>query len=102
MNHGGHSIILRGLYALQLQPWLESFPNEMKILSISDIKGSKAQIQHTLNEVFEFISLPPSDIEDVQAKNSRNYSEMSSEVTPSSVFLSPSLSVSFSVSLDGL
>jgi RecA-family ATPase len=80
MNHGGHSIVLRGLYALQLQPWLESFPNQIKVLSIDRIKGSKAQIQQTLNEVFEFLSLPPSDIEDVQAKNSRSYSEMSIQV----------------------
>lgn len=27
--------------------------------------------------MFEFISLPPSDIEDVNPKNSRNYVEMS-------------------------
>lgn len=77
MNHGGHSIILRGLYALQLIPWLENFPEQIKILSISEIKGTKQQIQQTLNSVFEFISLPPSDIEDVEPKNARNYSEMS-------------------------
>lgn len=44
MQHGGHSIILRGLYALQLQPWLENFPNQIKILSINDLKGSKSKV----------------------------------------------------------
>jgi hypothetical protein len=116
MQHGGHSIVLRGLYALQLQPWLESFPNQVKVLSINEIKGPKSQvhfflsplccwcwfsyllslsplppslpppqIQQTLNDVFEFISLPPSDIEDVNPKNSRSYSEMSPQVTPPSL-----------------
>lgn len=44
------------------------------------------QIQQTLNDVFEFISLPPSDIEDVNPKNSRSYSEMSPQV-PTTLYL---------------
>lgn len=48
MQHGGHSIILRGLYALQLQPWLQSFPNQIKILSINDLKGSKSKVYYSM------------------------------------------------------
>jgi hypothetical protein len=46
MNHGGHSIIARGLYALQLIPWLESFAskNQIRVHSISQIKGPKEKV----------------------------------------------------------
>jgi hypothetical protein len=26
MNHGGHSILARGMYAIQLIPWLQAYP----------------------------------------------------------------------------
>jgi hypothetical protein len=26
MNHGGHSILARGMYAVQLIPWLQAYP----------------------------------------------------------------------------
>ena len=44
MTHGGHSLIARGLYALQLQPWMETFPGQIKVLSLSDIKGSADKV----------------------------------------------------------
>jgi hypothetical protein len=60
MQHGGHSIVLRGLYALQLQPWLESFPNQIKVLSINDIKGTKSQVLlYSLPPYLSLISLLP-------------------------------------------
>jgi hypothetical protein len=54
-------------------------------VSSSPLPLPPPQIQQTLNDVFEFISLPPSDIEDVNPKNSRSYSEMSPQVTPPSL-----------------
>lgn len=44
MNHGGHSLISRGLYALQLQPWLAAFPGQIKICCIGDVKGDKHKV----------------------------------------------------------
>jgi hypothetical protein len=62
MNHGGHSIVLRGLYALQLLPWIEQYPSQIKILSINDIKGSKQQVHFFLL----FSSSSPLDSTDTQ------------------------------------
>ena len=48
MTHGGHSIVARGLYALQLEPWLAEFAarQEIKVLSISQLKGDKAKVKY--------------------------------------------------------
>jgi hypothetical protein len=44
MNHGGHSLVARGLYALQLKPWLEAFPGKIKICFIGSMKGDKCKV----------------------------------------------------------
>jgi hypothetical protein len=73
LGHGGHSLVLRGLYALQLLPWLEEFGKEgIKIMSIGELKGN--HIHDTMKGVFEFINLPPIKIEDTTAKNVRTAS----------------------------
>ena len=82
MGHGGHSIVARGLYHLQLLPYLENYPHDqLKIMSIQDIKGDKGKVQQTMFSVFEFLDLPPHDIEDISPKNTREYiSHMSPEI----------------------
>ncbi|CAE7566896.1 kil1 [Symbiodinium microadriaticum] len=80
MTHGGHSIVARGLYALQLLPWMEHFADHIKILSLSDIKGAPDQVQETLNGVFSFIGLPTSELTDFEAKNTRTYPDVEPEV----------------------
>jgi hypothetical protein len=79
MNHGGHSIIARGLYALQLEHWMEEFPvNQIYVMSIAELKQKeKKKIQASLDNVFTFVGLPPSPIEDFDAKNTRNYDKIS-------------------------
>lgn len=47
MNHGGHSLLARGLYAMQLQPWVEAFPQQIKICFIGDVKGDKPKVGST-------------------------------------------------------
>ena len=83
MGHGGHSIVLRGLYALQLTPWISEFPlhDKMRIFGLKEIIGSKKDVQDKINSVYEFIGLPPHDIPDVAAKNSRNYDPIKPEVS---------------------
>ena len=74
LTHGGHSIVARGLYYLQLLPWLQAFDsNQIAIYSISDLKGDKKQVQSDMDKVFSFIGVPPHEIEDLDAKNTRNY-----------------------------
>lgn len=154
LTHGGHSILIRGLYALQLEPWLlvstlsrvshtvdstsvpastsvhlsisvskssdgygnrssssssssdsSSDDNEsggessytrvienssdiknirfdMKLMSISDLKGSLAKVQSTMDDVYEFVGLPSHELttQDVTAKNTRDYIPMSPAV----------------------
>ena len=96
MGHGGHSIVLRGCYALQLRPWMKAFPSSSSSLSlnenneeiepqlmircIGDLKGSPEQVSETMQEVFRFLHMPPHTIEDVEAKNSRSYECMEDEI----------------------
>lgn len=82
MKHGGHSVLVRGLYALQLEPYLAQWPvDQLKVLCMEmDLKGGAKAVQPTMNEVFSFLGLPPSDIEDAEAKNSRSYPPMDDEV----------------------
>jgi hypothetical protein len=40
MNHGGHSILARGMYAHQLQPWLNAYEqNQLLVLFLDDLKS---------------------------------------------------------------
>jgi hypothetical protein len=77
MNHGGHSIVARGLYALQLAQWMAHWPaDQIQVHSISEIKGSKQDVQRTLDGVFSYLDLPPHDTLDLEAKNTRKYESM--------------------------
>ena len=78
--HGGHSIVLRGLYALQLRPWLASpcFGHDsIRVVSIGEIKGGAKRVQATMDKIFAFVGLPPHEIEEQQldAKNVRGAPE---------------------------
>lgn len=85
MGHGGHSVVLRGLYALQLTPWLAQFPLDVKtkVMGLQEIIGSTSEVQEKVNSVYEFIGLPPHDIPDVAPKNTRAYKPMKPEVSTS-------------------
>ena len=80
MTHGGHSIVARGLYVLQLRPWLTQWPvDQISVHSLSELKGAKGDIQRTMDGVFEYLQLPPHDCIDVEPKNTRKYEAMSAE-----------------------
>ena len=77
MTHGGHSIVARGLYVLQVRQWAQEWPaDQLRVYSINEIKGTKSAVQATMEEVFAFLHLPPHDLEDVEAKNTRSYAPM--------------------------
>ena len=45
MGHGGHSIVARGLYHLQLLPWVQNFDEmQLLVLELGDLKGGKAAV----------------------------------------------------------
>jgi hypothetical protein len=80
LTHGGHSIVARGLYAVQLEPWLKEFSSDqLLIMTINEIKGDKVKIQKTMDKLFSFIGLPPHDIDDAGAKNTREYTPIDPE-----------------------
>lgn len=63
MGHGGHSVIARGLYALQLIPYIEAFTaDQLKVMSINDIKGDRGKVQTVMDSVFDFIGIPTHDL----------------------------------------
>ena len=74
-GYGSHSLLARGLYALQLQPWMEKFGGEKKqlmVLFMEEMRTGEAA-QKQVGRVFEFLGLPSHDIIDTQAKNTRKY-----------------------------
>jgi len=74
-GYGSHSLLARGLYALQLQPWMENFGGEkeqLMVLFMEEMRTGEAA-QKQVGRVFEFLGLPSHDIIDTQAKNTRKY-----------------------------
>ena len=81
MGHGGHSLILRGMYCLQLTPWIEAFPrDQLKVMSMGDLKGDASSVNASLQGVYSFLGLPLHDLEDVEPKNRRNYDPIDSKI----------------------
>jgi hypothetical protein len=79
-KHGGHSILIRGMYALQLEAYLERWPKEqLKVLCMEE-ELKKDRLQRTMDEVFAFLDMPPDQIVDNEVKNSRSYVPMDSAV----------------------
>ncbi|CAM9242641.1 unnamed protein product [Pylaiella littoralis] len=80
-GYGGHSLLGRGLYALQLKPWLEAFgPDQVKVLFLEEVVQSEASLQEAMDGVFEHVGLPPSPVEDKAPKNHRDYPPMDEDV----------------------
>lgn len=96
-QHGGHSLLMRGLYYFQLKSWMQYFPlhtgtggadeqdpwrAEIMVTTLDEIsidknaapsREGRARIQAKMNAVFGFLGLREHDLEDVSVKNKRNY-----------------------------
>lgn len=73
MDHGGHSILFRGLYCFQIEHYLAEWPrDQLLFLSIKQLK-QRESLEKCLKQVFEFINIPYEEISDVEAKNKRSY-----------------------------
>jgi hypothetical protein len=78
MNTGSHCIVSRGMYELQLRPWFKSFSREtFLVLKLEDMKGEG--VQTMMEEVWKHLDLPPYNVEDESAKNTRSYDKLSDE-----------------------
>ena len=79
MNTGSHSLILRGMYELQLRQWIKQYDDKSKIL-VLNMDDLSNKPQHVMSKVYTFIDLP--DLSntfenDMYPKaNARNYNTM--------------------------
>ncbi|TMW67125.1 hypothetical protein Poli38472_012241 [Pythium oligandrum] len=72
-QHGAHSYVGRGLYALQLALWLRVFPrDQILIIDLDDMKTREGTLREA-NKAFEFVGLEPYEVEDAERKNTRAY-----------------------------
>eukprot|EP00518_Triparma_eleuthera_P006079 CAMPEP_0182486962 /NCGR_PEP_ID=MMETSP1319-20130603/47662_1 /TAXON_ID=172717 /ORGANISM="Bolidomonas pacifica, Strain RCC208" /LENGTH=475 /DNA_ID=CAMNT_0024689069 /DNA_START=714 /DNA_END=2137 /DNA_ORIENTATION=+ len=70
MGTGSHSLVARGLYELQLRPWLREFGRDrILIVKVEDMK--RGGMQPTMDRVFEHLGLPAFEVKDEGAKNAR-------------------------------
>ncbi|GLD96784.1 hypothetical protein PINS_up005467 [Pythium insidiosum] len=79
-QHGAHSYIGRGLYALQLALWLRVFPrDQVLVIDLDDMKTPEG-IQREANSAFEFLGVEPCEVVDTERKNTRAYDAMDDAV----------------------
>ncbi|TMW63626.1 hypothetical protein Poli38472_002567 [Pythium oligandrum] len=76
-DHGGHSYLVRGLYALQIAGWIAAYgENNVMVLTLDEMKSTEG-LHSNMERVFDFLGLPPHRIEDTSAKNTRKYDSLS-------------------------
>jgi hypothetical protein len=70
-------LLQANIYAYQLMPYLEKWTKEqLKIISIKDISGPTQQVQQVMNDVFDFMKLPPMNDLDVEPRHTGQYNPM--------------------------
>merc|ERR1712150_452224 len=83
MNTGSHSIIVRGMYELQLRQWFTAFnKNQFLVLKLESMSNANNScgVQNTMNKVWKHLDVPFYKIEDEEAKNTRVHkTELKSE-----------------------
>jgi hypothetical protein len=79
LNTGSYGLLTRGMYALQLRPWLRAFPKEQfLVLKLESLKTKG--VQEFMRPVWEHLDLPPHAVEDEEAKNTRGYQPMGEDI----------------------
>ncbi|CAH0479679.1 unnamed protein product [Peronospora belbahrii] len=79
-DHGAHSFVARGLYALQLAGWIEAYGKENVLLLTLDDFRTTEKLYTTMDTVFNFLDLPYHRIKDISAKNTRKYDPINDAV----------------------
>ena len=74
LNTGSYGILARGLYALNLRPWLQAFdPRQFLVLSL-ETDLAEDRVRATMERVFEHVGVPSSfELPDVAPQNTRDY-----------------------------
>ena len=78
MSSGSHSLVSRGMYELQLRQWIRAFSSKaFLVLKLEDMKNEG--VNETMSKVWKHLDLPPYQVKDESAKNTRSYGEMKEE-----------------------
>lgn len=74
LNTGSYGLLARGLYALNLRPWLKAFDKkQFLVLNLEGDLHSDA-VQSTMERVFDHVGVPSSfELTDVSPQNTREY-----------------------------
>ena len=76
LHTGSHSLLARGLYELQLRPWLRAFDaQDFLVLRMEDWRKDGG-IGPTMDRVWRHLNLPPYTVQDESAHNTREYQPM--------------------------
>lgn len=80
INTGSHSLISRGMYELQLRAWYRAFNRDrFLILKLEDWK-TEGGVARTMLKVWKHLGVPPYQVQDEQAKNTRSYTPMDEHI----------------------
>jgi hypothetical protein len=72
LNTGSYGLLTRGMYELQLRPWLRAFDKEQfLVLQLEQMK--KEGVEEIMRKVWAHLDLPNHPVEDDSPKNSRDY-----------------------------
>ena len=78
-SHSHHSYLARGVYADQLENWFRHYDRKkFLILTTEDFRKNS---QQALDQVFDFLEVPPFQVENLADKNVGNYKERMNEDT---------------------
>jgi hypothetical protein len=79
LNTGSYGLLTRGMYAVQLRPWLRAFDRDQFLcLRLESMKEDG--VSSTMQNVWAHLDLPNHPVHDESAKNTREYEAMESEV----------------------
>jgi hypothetical protein len=79
LNTGSYGLLTRGMYAVQLRPWLRAFDRD-QFLCIRLESMKEDGVSSTMQQVWAHLDLPNHPVHDESAKNTREYQSMDREV----------------------
>jgi hypothetical protein len=72
LNTGSHCLLGRGLYEMNLRPWLRAFGSDSFLLVQLEVLSDR--VNETMQAVWQHLGVPPIEILDDAPKNQRSYS----------------------------